>query len=280
MTGHGSARRTVGESTLIVEMRSVNHKHLEVRVHAPREYVELAAVIERLARTRLERGHVDVFVRLEFLQSKAPISVEQARDLFAQLVRVRDAVAPREPVPFSMLAAFAERLGPLVSGDALQGATTDAVDEALSALIHSRQTEGEALLGYFRAASDRIVGFLGQLELLTTHAQAAWKVRFTTRMREWLADTTLDESRLAHETARAIERADVTEEFTRLRSHLSYLATVLANGGGRKLDFLLQEMLREANTLSSKSLSPEVTHVAVDLKAELERMREQAQNIE
>jgi len=272
---------------LSVEIRAVNHRYLDVRVRAPNQLPDLATAVETLARERLTRGRFDVTVRVEGAALGAvTINKERARSVFAALSTLRDELAPGTEVPLTLLGAVPDLFVPFIeqAGDAVRAAVSTAFDSALEALDAMRVREGLAL-------SDDIVRRLVTVRRLAhSVGQRAPRVveLYQKKLKEraqrlrLASDVEIDPGRLEQELALYADRVDICEELTRLESHTSHFETLLASSDavGRRLDFLLQEMAREANTIGAKSQDAEIAHLVVELKAEIERMREQVQNIE
>jgi uncharacterized protein (TIGR00255 family) len=288
MTGFGSARMTSGAEEVLVELKSVNHKFLEVKARMPREASALEASVVKSVRDGIERGSVEVSVRRMVKSASgvlpvADLALAQAyRKVFAQLAEslgVPDDTSVRSLASLPNVIRVEE---PSVDLTAFQEAMQSAVKEALSAFIAMRSAEGEVLR---RDLASRL-GLIEQLASeIQSHAPASVEA-LETRLRERLGQLTksisVDESRLAQEVALFAERIDVAEEMTRLKSHFEQFRALLTASEpvGRKMDFLVQEMNREVNTTGSKSQSIEISNRVVALKAELERVREQIQNVE
>jgi uncharacterized protein (TIGR00255 family) len=294
MTGFGVGEAPLaaeGKSTptgkLTVEIRAVNHRYLDVRVRAPNQLPDLATSVEAIARERLSRGRFDVTVRLEGAALGAvSLHKERARSVFAALVALRDELAPGVEVPLSLLAAVPDLFVPSIeeAGDEVRIALSAAFDAALVSLDAMRLREGLAL-------ADDIVRRLVTVRKLATsiterapHVVEIYRKKLKERAERLrsASDVEVDPGRLEQELALFADRVDICEELTRLESHTSHFEMLLAGEGavGRRLDFLLQELAREANTIGSKSQDAAIAHSVVELKAEIERMREQVQNVE
>lgn len=272
---------------LTIEIRAVNHRYLDVRVKAPSQLPDLATTLETIARERLTRGRFDLNVRVDGAALGAvTIDRDRARGVFHALRAMRDELAPEAEVPLSLLAAVPDLFVPSIeqAGDALRAAVQTAFQHALDALDTMRRREGLALeedlvrrLGTIR----KLALAIGErAPLVVDHYKKRLKER-AERLRV-ASDLDVEPGRLEQEVAMFADRVDIAEEITRLESHASHFETLL-NGPeavGRRLDFLLQEMAREANTIGSKSQDVAIAHAVVELKAEIERMREQAQNVE
>ncbi len=286
MTGFGVGEANTPVGRLVVEVRAVNHRFLDVRVRAPRELADLAALAEQLGREKLARGRIEVAIRVESPSGQAiALDVDRARVAFQALVALRDELAPESEVPLSVLATVPDLFAPATdrARDTMRAACREAFDRAVVALERMRSDEGRALgedlrsrLGAIRQAADAIGGRVPQLV-------DGYHRRLRARIARLVgSDAPLDPGRLEQEIALLADRSDVSEELTRLASHCSQFEALFESRDacGRRLDFLLQEMVREVNTIGSKAQDAEVAHLVVDAKSELERMREQVQNVE
>ena len=287
MTGFGVGRAPLGQARIVVELRSVNHRFLDVRVRAPRELADVAMHLEQMARQQLRRGRFEIVLRADGTITQ-PSTVDHARAhaVYRSLCELRDELDPEAAVPFSMLAAVPD----IFVGENLEQrqATLVAVEqafaEALKAAEVMRDNEGEALR---TDMVDRLATIRRHVSCVAARRNEivdSYRRRLRERVRRLLEDIDIavDPSRVEQEVAIAAERCDVEEELTRLESHFSQFEHLCAASEpvGRRLDFLLQEMAREVNTIGAKSQDAPVAHAVVEIKAELERMREQVQNVE
>jgi uncharacterized protein (TIGR00255 family) len=288
MTGFGTGEAAFGAGKLSVEVRGVNHRFLDVRVRVPREMTELAPFVEQLAREKLTRGRFEISVRAEGMQlGAALLDRDRARAIYQQLCELRDELAPGESVPLSILTGIPDLFVPTVEreSEALRAAIRKAFDVAAKSLDAMRAREGAAL-------GEDLVKRLGTVRRIALHvATRAPEVvevhrrrlkERAERLRVSAEIAGVDPARLEQEIALFAERVDIAEELTRLESHCAQFATLVASTEaiGRRLDFLLQEMAREANTVGAKSPDAPISHAIVEVKAEIERMREQVQNVE
>lgn len=286
MTGYGSGSAPLGDGQLIVGVRSVNHRYLDIRVKLAPELLELSDHVEAFARQQLARGRIEINARLERPPgSEVALSLDRATAAVQQLRALRDRVAPNEPLPLSLLSAlpglFAE--GASLAVDQMRSAVEAALNLAFADLTRMRSVEGEALARDLLQRVDRIHSMVDDIEARNPDLVSQYRTKLHGRIAKLLADGTLvsDPARLELEVVMFADRADVAEEITRLRAHCDHFrATAASNDAvGRKLDFLLQEMAREGNTIGAKVGDATVTHVVVELKTELERVREQVQNV-
>ena len=272
---------------LTVEIRAVNHRFLDVRVRVPSQLPDLANAIESLARERLTRGRFDINVRLDgAVLGAMVIDQVRARSVFAELKKLRDELAPDDEVPLSLLGAVPDLFVPSIEreGEALDVALTAAFDAALKSLDAMRLREGLALAEDLVRRLTTIRRLMQAITVRAPNVVDVYRKRLKERAERLrvASDIEVDAGRLEQEIALFADRIDVAEELTRLESHCAHFESLVesAETVGRRLDFLLQEMAREANTIGSKSQDVAIAHAVVELKAEIERMREQVQNIE
>jgi uncharacterized protein (TIGR00255 family) len=288
MTGFGMGEAPFGTGKLSVEVRGVNHRFLDVRVRVPREMAELAPFVEQLARERLTRGRFEIGVRVDGMQlGAALLDRDRARTAFQQLCELRDELAPGSDVPLSLLSAIPDLFISTVEreSDALRESLRKGFDLSVKSLDEMREREGAALgldlvkrLETVRRIAKQVA--VRAPEVIDVHRRRL-KER-AERLRVSAELTGVDPGRLEQEIALFAERVDIAEELTRLESHCAQFTSLVASGEaiGRRLDFLLQEMAREANTVGAKSPDAPISHAIVEVKAEIERMREQVQNVE
>jgi uncharacterized protein (TIGR00255 family) len=286
MTGFGLGQTPLGGGSISAEVRSLNHRFLDLRVRLPPEMADQTFFVEQLCREQLTRGRYDVGVRVEGAALPGPsIDLSRARDAYAALQRLRDELAPGTEVPLALLATFPALLQGPGSGDPapLRHALTVAIGTALAGLDEMREKEGAALAVELRARLRTMREIWKSLLEHGPTLAALQQQRLQQRLERLLGGVSgLDPSRLAMEVALLADRSDITEELVRLGSHFDQFESTLETAGpiGRKLDFLLQEMARESNTIGAKCQDGNLSHWVVSLKAEVERLREQVQNVE
>jgi uncharacterized protein (TIGR00255 family) len=287
MTGFGLGTAPLGDGRISAEIRSLNHRFLDVRVRLPVEISEHTFFVEQLARERLSRGRYDVGVRLEGAALGPPrFSVERARSAYTALRALRDELAPGQELPVSAVLGLPEVVATSSSGDAapVEAALRAAFETALRALDAMRDQEGEALARELASRLGAARALVSAIEAESGEVVESQRARLRTRIERLVGDTAvaLDPGRLELEVAILADKSDVTEELVRLSSHFDQLAELVAlrEPVGRRLDFLLQEIGREANTIGSKCQDAALSHRVVALKTEIERMREQVQNVE
>jgi uncharacterized protein (TIGR00255 family) len=289
MTGFGVGDAPLPAGRVIAEIRSVNQRFLDIRARLPREMADLSLFAEQVARERLRRGRVELLVHAEGRVLPACVlDKERARAAFRALAELRDELLPGAEVPLSLLAAVPDLFAPPPSAEiaALRSAVKVAVERAVEAMDEMCRREGDALAADLGARCKLLAAVLRELTEACDSSREATRRRVRERVERLLGgiDVTLDRARIEAEIALLADRSDVAEELTRLTSHLDQLAAAIAADGtepvGRRLDFLLQEMVREANTLGAKAQDASLAHRVVAIKVELERLREQVQNIE
>jgi uncharacterized protein (TIGR00255 family) len=287
MTGYGAGSARAGSAVVVVEARTVNHRFLDVRVRLPGALADHAAAAEDVARKLLTRGRVELNGRVEGrLSGKVTLDRERAASALRELHELQRELGSDAPVPLSLLAAVPGLFAEEATGDAdsVRAAVVAAAGEACRAVDAMRRVEGRALALDFEARLSRMTDLAARVAARIPELSAAHRDKLRARVQVLLEGTgvTLDPARLEPEIALLAERSDVAEELTRLRSHCDQFAQLLGAGDepvGRRLEFLLQEMGREVNTLGSKISDLQVTSSVLELKAELERMREQVQNV-
>ncbi|MEL7369160.1 MAG: YicC/YloC family endoribonuclease [Myxococcota bacterium] len=288
MTGFGVAHRHRDARLLSVEARSVNHRFCDVRFSLPRDQENLVSQLEPVVRRAIRRGRVDVSVSVTFSADavvEPSVDVGRARGYWQAYQQLAEAVGQPAQIPLSILA---QSPGVFVAPDAKLDVSEDlplireALDEALAGLLEMRKAEGQQIRQMLGDHLKEVERLRGEVVARMPQVLVERQGKLRKRLEELLDDRSLDEQRLAQEIAVLADRVDVTEETERLQSHLQQFSVLLSNEGavGRKMDFLIQEMNREANTIGSKCSDAAAAHIVVDLKAELERMREQIQNVE
>jgi uncharacterized protein (TIGR00255 family) len=289
MTGFGSGNVNFAGGRIVAEVRSVNQRFLDVRTKLPREIGDLSLFIEQVVRERVRRGRVELVVHTEGAVLPAGVlDKERARTAFRALAELRDELAPGAELPLSLLSSVPDLFGPPGGPElgALRAAVKEAVEKALASMNEMFQREGEATAADLRARAEQLRALVADVARRAEGTRELWRKRLRERIDRLLAgtDTPLDETRVETEVVLLTERGDIAEELSRLGSHLDQLHQVLDKSDnepvGRKLDFLLQEMMREANTLGAKAQDAGISQQVVAMKVELERLREQVQNIE
>ena len=288
MTGYGRAVMTLNGREITVEVRSVNNRFLDCSVKLPRAFSYAEDAVKQKIKEQVSRGKVDVFISVNTTAGEN-VKISLNRPVLEGYLEALRTIAAdygvREDISATSLTRFPEVfLMEKPEEDEAQN-TTDIVavaQQAVSAYNAMRETEGAALAADLRAHAAIILSYVEKVEARSPVTVAEYRARLESKLREVLESTTIDEGRILTEAAIFADKVAVDEETVRLRSHLNQLESLLQGGGaiGRKLDFLLQEMNREANTIGSKGNDLEQTRNVVEIKAELEKIREQIQNIE
>ena len=288
MTGYGRAVETVNGREFTVEIRSVNNRYLDCSVKLPRMLSFGEEAVKQAVKASVSRGKVDVFVTVrsenaaDTAISLNPVAVEGYLKAMDQLVTQ---YGVKNDISVSVLSRMPEVFTvekPQVDEQQLLADMLSVVDQALQGYDAMRITEGSALDADLRSRGQTILGLVAQVEQGNAQTVVDYRARLEAKLKEVLENTNIDESRILTEAAIFADKVAVDEETVRLRSHLEQMNQMLSLGGamGRKLDFLLQEMNREANTIGSKCTDVRLARIVVDIKAELEKIREQTQNIE
>ena len=288
MTGYGRAVETVNGREFTVELRSVNNRYLDCNVKMPRSVSFAEEAVKQAVKQSISRGKVDVFISIKSENSEdTQVSLNTAV-LEGYLKAMRQMVTDfevRDDISVSTVSRLPEVFvveKPQVDEDQLKADLMSVVEKALAGYDAMRVAEGKALDADLRSRGNTILELVAQVEAGNGQTVIDYRTRLENKLKEVLANTAIDESRILTEAAIFADKVAVDEETVRLRSHLQQMNTMLDNGGatGRKLDFLLQEMNREANTIGSKCTDVKLARIVVDIKAELEKIREQTQNIE
>lgn len=287
MTGFGTGRANADGEELSVEIRAVNHKYCEVKARLPRELSSLELALTRAIKQRLTRGAIDVLVKRHTAASAGVPRVDTA--LAREYFRALQELAAELRVPQQMAVMdLASQPGVVrleereVSLDLATKAMLAAAGQALDSVTQMRRAEGEAIRADLSARLEAVESVAREIAALAPTAVEEYRRRISERVAELAKGVPIEPQRLAQEVAFFGERTDIAEEMTRLASHIEQFRALLASEepAGRKLEFLVQEMHREINTAGSKSQSSEITSRVVSAKAELERIREQVQNVE
>jgi len=292
MTGFGNASFGLGEVSFKVEIRTVNHRHLDLRLKLPRQFVVCESEVRARVPLRLGRGKVDLTVSLA--AGVSPVShLEINQDIARQYVDASRDLSEAFEVPGTLdvtaliaMPGVTQFVEPGVEQEEVSRALCVAIDKALAGVDEARLTEGAAILADLEGRLTHVSELIESLASRAGLVREAAKDRLHKRASQLEAETgRLDEARLYQEIVIAADRLDVSEEIARLRSHVEQFHAVIAAAGptkpvGRRLDFLLQQLGREANTVGSKANDAPLAHDVVELKTELERIREQVQNVE
>ena len=284
MTGYASLSREVGHAVLAVELRSVNSRFLDLQFRLPEEIRPVEPALRELLASGMSRGKVECRMAIQPAADAAPqLAINEM--LLAALAqadrRIRDAMPDAQPLRVGEVLHWPGMLANDETGaEALREASVALVKTALAEFAATRAREGDKLKGMILERIERMHSRLGEIQSQVPEAIAAYQEKLAAKLREALA--TNDEERIRHEIAVFGVKIDVAEELNRVGAHLDEVRRVLDAGGaaGKRLDFLMQELNREANTLGSKSVSKELSDTSLEFKLLIEQMREQVQNIE
>ena len=288
MTGYGRAVQTIDGREITVELRSVNNRYLDCTVKLPRMFSFAEDSVKNRVKAAVSRGKVDVYIGVNAAQA-ADVQVAVNRPVLesylAALRQIESEYGVRDDVTVMSLARLPDVFSVEKTEEDEQKLTQDILsvaEEAIARYNTMRETEGAALEADLRSRAATILERVALVEQRSPVTVAEYRERLRQKMQEVLQNTAIDEGRILQEAAIYADRIAVDEETVRLRSHLAQLGDMLTKGGaiGRKLDFLLQELNRETNTIGSKCNDLELSNIVVDMKAELEKIREQTQNIE
>lgn len=288
MTGYGRAREERNGRTITVELRAVNHRYLDCTVKAPRQYVFLDDAVKKAAAARIARGKVEVFVSVETQEGgdvAVTVNHTLAKRYLDALHDLSETYGLRDDVTVAVLAKMPDVLGSERIEQDADELTRDVLavfSAACDGFDQMRLREGEKLAEDVRGRCASIERMVGEVETRSPERVREYREKLLARMQEVLADSSIDETRILTEAAIYADKTAVDEETVRLRSHLQQMDGMLRETQpvGRKLDFLVQEMNREANTIGSKANDVDMARIVVDIKSEIEKIREQIQNIE
>ena len=288
MTGYGRAVETVNGREFTVELRSVNNRYLDCGVKLPRSLTFAEEAVKQAVKASISRGKVDVFISVRSEggeEVKVSLNTAVLEGYLAAMRQMVSDFGVADDISVSTVSRLPEVFSverPEVDEDQLKNDLMSVVAKALEGYDAMRTTEGAALENDLRSRGETILTLVAQVEQGNAQTVSDYRARLEAKLQEVLANTSIDESRILTEAAIFADKVAVDEETVRLRSHLQQMNTMLTTGGavGRKLDFLLQEMNRETNTIGSKCSDVRLARIVVDIKAELEKIREQTQNIE
>lgn len=288
MTGYGRHESVLHGRTLVIEVKSVNNRYLDCNIRLPRVYICAEDGVQRRVKEVISRGKVDVYVNMENNTEEAvSVTLNQpvAAGYMEALRKMAETFGLAPAVSIDLLSKFPDVFKVDKVPENLEELTADihaVAEEALRDFDAMRCREGEKLEADLLGRLDTLEDFTHQVEQRSPQTVADYRARLTAKLQEVLADRQLDESRVLTEAAIFADKVAVDEETVRLHSHIAQFRDMLAGGSpiGRKLDFLIQEMNRETNTIGSKCNNLEISTIVVNMKAEIEKIREQVQNIE
>ncbi|MCX5840887.1 MAG: YicC family protein [Deltaproteobacteria bacterium] len=291
MTGYGRAEAVLGGRKYVVEIKSLNHRYLELSLRIPANLLPLELEIKKKINEQLIRGRIDVTIRREtyggiegtrLLEVNLPL----VKNYYDLLIQLKDLFNLKEDITLDMMARLKDVFIPLETLEdeitVLWEGLAGVLSNAIAALIDMRQKEGEVLGQDLKARLYLINEHLDEIDARAPRIVLEYQKRLVERIRELMDGMVIDESRLSQEVAIMAEKSDITEEIVRFRSHIKQFLEMLKSpeAMGRKVDFLIQEMNREVNTIGSKSSDAEVSCHVIEIKSELAKLREQVQNLE
>ncbi len=288
MTGFGRAVEQINGLDITVEIKSVNHRYFEFSSRMPRVYQFLEEKLKSLCQQSIERGKVEVSVLIDDNNDESTsveINHTFAKGYIAALKQLAKEYKIKDDVKVSTVAGNTEMFKVrrvTLDDEVVADAVLTVAEKAIHSFVAMREVEGEKLANDVRSRVETILGLVEIVEKRSPETVKAYRERLEARVKELLEDAKVDEQRLITETAIFADKVAVAEETVRLRSHIDQLCKLISGDGsiGKKLDFIVQEMNRETNTIGSKCQDVEIAHTVVDIKSEIEKIREQIQNIE
>lgn len=290
MTGYGKAEAVLADRKFMIEMKSVNHRFLEISLRLPGMLLPLEGEIKKRIGEQFSRGRIEATLRMESDGSaetagRFTLNLPLVRNYHALLVQLKEELHLGGEITLEMMAGFRDAFvsaEPSQDPAALWEGLSKILAEAIRTLTEMREKEGESLKRDLTARLELIAAFLEGIAGRAPQVVLDYQKRLTDRIRELTGGMVVDEARLLQEVAIMAEKSDITEEIVRFRSHIDQFTDLLAgaDAAGRKIDFLIQEMGREINTIGSKSGDAEISRNVIEIKSELAKLREQVQNIE
>lgn len=289
MTGFGRCEVMEGDRRFTVEMKGVNHRYLDTNIRMPKKLNFFETSIRSLLKKSVQRGKVDIFITYEDLtESQMTLKYNEtlAGEYLSYFKRMAEDFSLENDIRVSSLSRYPEILTmeeQALDEEELWKGLKKALDGAVAQFVETRGTEGENLRDDLTGKLDGVLKLVGYIEERSPQILAEYREKLTTKVREFLADTQIEDNRIAAEVVIFADKICTDEEVVRLRSHVEHMKETLLsdeNGIGRKLDFIAQEMNREANTILSKANDLEISNAGIELKTEIEKIREQIQNIE
>lgn len=288
MTGYGRGEATVDGCRIVFEIKSVNHKYFEFNSRISRGYLFLEDRLKAYVQSKISRGKVDVFLQIEPLE-ETDVQVLVNHALASGYLSALRELKERYQLPDEPTLALMSRYSDVFSvhkapadEDAVWNAVRQVADMAIASFLKMREAEGTRLQEDILEKAAEVITLVDQIEQITPETVESYRERLQGKIQELLQDNRFDEQRLLTEVAIFADKVAVDEETVRLRSHFQQLRKLVDSQGpvGRKIDFLVQEMNREANTIGSKSVNSQIAYLVVDIKALIEKIREQVQNVE
>lgn len=282
MTGYGKGEAERNGLKLTVEFKTVNHRFLDISFKLPRGLQSLEDVLRKSLAAGIKRGHVDVYVNLTRTGAAALSLDKAAAENYLSMARELEDMGVQNDITASVLLRLPDVVTAVETDDAetVSEICKEAAGSALAALIKMRKTEGEALVRDLTGKVDNLKKLLGEVSERAPKVRENYYLNLKKRIAELISGAAFDESRLIQETAVFADKCAIDEEIVRLSGHLAHFSEIVANGSGKQLDFLVQEMGREVNTIGSKSNDLAITERVLLMKNEVEKIREQVQNLE
>jgi len=290
MTGYGRIESCLNGKKYTVEIKSLNHRYLEISLRFPAGLSMFDLEIKKKISEKLTRGRIEVNIRMDseygvVNEGRYELNLPLIRNYYELLGQLREELGLKDEITLNMVTGFRDvfilkepGLDLSVIGDELEGV----LDKAMDSLLEMRKNEGEIIYHDLILRMDLIMKYLNSIELWAPQVILEYRKRLAERVKELTGGIVLDDLRLGQEVAIMAEKSDITEEIVRFKSHIIQFGDLLKGNDavGRNIDFLIQEMIREINTIGSKSSDAEISKMVIDIKSELARIREQAQNIE
>lgn len=290
MTGYGRAETVLDGQKIVVEIKSLNHRFLEISLRIPASLSALEMEIKKRIAEPLLRGKIEVTIRRDVQGStenghSLALNLPLAQNYFNLLTQLKQSLGLKDDIRLEMIAAQKDvflPVEPFQDMTVLWQGLAMVLDDALAGLMDMRRREGEILVRDLSARLDLMALLLSGIEAKAPHVVLEYQRRLTDRVREMTSGLLIDEARISQEIAIFAEKSDITEEIVRFRSHLGQFQEMLISEDaiGRKVDFLIQEMNREVNTIGSKSSDADISKKVIEIKSELAKLREQVQNLE
>ena len=291
MTGFGRGESKTEKYSFTVEIKTINHRYLDINIKLPRRISFLEEWIRQIIKKDILRGRVEVFIKMDMhgqSESKLSLDTELAKNYNDILHTIKKELDIEEKISLSTITRFPDIIKTTeneIDSDEIKNDLLSGLNSALKSLKDMRELEGRELVKDINNRLKILSGNIDIIEGLSSTVEEDYRQRLKLKMEEILKSFNVqpDEQRILQEAAIYADKSSITEEIVRFRSHILQLETITKNSGeaiGRKLDFLIQEMNREANTIGSKSSNIEITSKVVEIKSELEKIREQIQNIE
>ena len=290
MTGYGRIESVQNGRKYTVEMKSLNHRYLEISLRVPAILSPLELDIKKRIGSKFTRGRIETIIRIDsecssVIENRYELNLPLIRNYYELLVQLREELKLEEEITLSMMTGFRDAFvqkEPGLDLCAVWGELGTALDMAMAALIEMREVEGKNVCDDLLLRLGLIVKSIDSIASRAPKVVSEYQARLAERVKELVGGIALDELRLQQEVAVMAEKSDISEEIVRLNSHIVQFRDLLKSSDavGRSMDFLIQEMIREVNTIGSKSSDAEISRKVIDIKSELSRIREQVQNIE